>query len=155
MYVTERGLPLTDPNYPNTRVDYTHCCGTLEAHGISACTTAEQMVKNIILSYWDVRARNGGHRNIASLLKGYKTPFPIFSASHIIFYQAMNPKEDNPRAYGEELLSYLHEHDLGVVVRGMPQVNPNSGNTITPFIWALHPDTLLKWELTQKVLPRE
>lgn len=111
-----------------------YCCGVKEIHGIQyhhrflniPCTgnyTYEPLsVLEILTQVRDLYANIGNNR-----------PFLIFTDN------------DNSRK-GEVLAVYIEEHKLGTVQRSQLEYNPNSGNRIVVYVWAVNAEALLSYK---------
>jgi len=46
---------------------------------------------------------------------------------------------------GKNLSKYITEKKLGDVIKTAPKTNPNSGNRVTVWVWAINEKSLLAW----------
>jgi len=46
---------------------------------------------------------------------------------------------------GRKLSKYITDNKLGDVIKTNPKTNPNSGNRVTVWVWAINETALLKW----------
>jgi hypothetical protein len=95
-------------------------CGLVEMAGISEFRTAEGCVAAVV-----------------DYFKG------IPSVSHFIFSQAMTRKIRS--GYGFRLAAYITKNQLGTVTASDSAVNPNSGNYIVVFVWAVDRKAISSW----------
>lgn len=66
---------------------------------------------------------------------GQEAPYPRFR--YLFFTQAVRPGTGMSVRYGERFANYIKEHDLGFVTQTGENVNPNSGNNLTVWIWTV------------------
>lgn len=67
--------------------------------------------------------------------------------SHIVFSQAYDrgAKVKPGQGYADKLAAYIRANDLGHVVRSRVATNPNSGNRLTVYLWAVNKRSLTSW----------
>ena len=64
--------------------------------------------------------------------------------------------ENTPRAYiifscqsnepaGRQLSAYIRQKNLGTIIKTKSKINPNSGNKITAWLWAVNNKELQEW----------
>ena len=98
------------------------CCGAREMHELKF-TSPKTAVKEVVLD----KFREGENFSVC------------------IFTGTARAK------YGKSLASYIKEHNLGTVVKVGPIKNPNSGNMIEVWTWAINSRKLKAWARTNEI----
>lgn len=108
-------------------LDDTSCCGIKDLNGIQDNDEGDSVVATPFEVIGYVIGCGGFH-------VGHVRPFCAF----IMFSQAqfLGAGKSVNKA-GTNLAAYIHKNKLGKVVRLPAAKNPNSGNKVTPFMWAV------------------
>ena len=136
----------TSNEYPRNHVlvHHLHCCGIKELKGISY-VTPKDAIQDFCFQRTapDVIADGytGTHQSqmVRDILVRQK-----FGCAFVIFTHA-SPKGPMSGSYGENLKAYIIEQKLGNVTIAGKERNPNSGNIVTVYLWAVNHDALFSW----------
>lgn len=102
------------------------CCGLGELSGLSRIEhNNTKVIEEILCDIWrQIRASNQ---------KDHVAERAVY-----VFTQAQSRYSPYPQTYGENFASYLVRNSLGEVVRTpVARVNPNSGNKLLAWLWAV------------------
>jgi hypothetical protein len=102
------------------------CCGVRELHGISIISDPRQAIGYTVAK----TCRPDGFSRCA---------FILFTAA------GGGGVEAAAKGYWHRLRHYIEEQKLGEIVEGPPRRNPNTGNWVIVYIWALDRDALVAW----------
>lgn len=110
------------------------CCAVNELHGLEGSEDIpKDLIGHLITDYYaPAYVDDWTGQNVEE-----RFTFPAF----FIFTQA----SDGDSEYGEELKELIAEKKLGEVVQIGPRKNPNSGNKVIIYTWAIDPDALEAW----------
>lgn len=102
----------------------TQCCGLREIEQLSGRTPKKSMklVCNDLINGFDGRT----------------------SGAFILFTGIKRSK------YGEKFQEFIEQNELGEVIVTKEKKNPNSGNNLKVWVWAIEPKKLKKWYLKNK-----
>lgn len=111
-----------------------NCCGIREIYPIEDGKDA----RDTILSLCRLCSGNVdgwySHNELPRLKRG------TFEFCSLIFSQA-----SGRNSYGYDLAKFIAANNLGDVVKGTPALNPNTGNSIVPWIWKVNRTALAKF----------
>lgn len=108
------------------------CCGVRELSGLSGHRSAAAAIRAFIAN----ASYTPDH-----IQKGVVYP-PRFRFA--VFSQASQPM-GKQASYGERFATYLTKMKLGEVTETATHVNPNSGNNLKVWVWAVDHDAMIEW----------
>ncbi len=106
-----------------SEVRNTSCCGLQEIAGITEHNDPKETISLVAQNRYEEEDANGA--------------FYFFTDTH----EAKNAKK---------LARYIHMNGLGRVTRSRSKRNPNTGNMLIVFMWALNGPALKKWHKAHK-----
>lgn len=119
-------------------ISNTSCCGLDELHGI-----AEEQPENILEAlvqhvYHPARPEyRYDYKTSKQVETGRTIPEKWTTNAFYLFTQATNDEEGLDDPYGDRLKAFIEGHNLGTVAMTESRVNPNSGNEVTVYVWAV------------------
>lgn len=114
------------------------CCGLRELNSISNHSTPAEALKKACSELIPYNLYTPKPSN-------KKLDIDHLEFSQVVFSQAYVPGRTSKTGYGDRLMAFIEEHNLGTVVRGRTNTNPNSGNRLTVFLWAVNRAALVRW----------
>lgn len=100
-------------------LESTQCCGIKEIANIAEDRNSKETVRQLYEEIYE------NDKN----------------ASFFIFSDICRKK------YGKNLHKYIIKNHLGEVIKSKSQINPNSSNSLTMWIWTLNRKNLKKWSI--------
>ena len=111
------------------------CCGIKELHGISNYESAYAVLQDLgELTYRHKETSAGPNGKLVVLDR----PFTNFR--YVLFSQARTDT-----VYGTNLAAFIQKHKLGTLVETGTHVNPNTGNPLKAWLWAVDHDATKTW----------
>jgi len=104
------------------------CCGIKEFGGLSNYTSAKAAMTDFCKGWSPTRDPSYGNYS------------PNFNCAFAIFSEA-----GSGATYGTKFAAYITKNKLGEVTEVPGKRNPNSGNNVRPFVWALDAKALQTW----------
>ena len=111
------------------------CCGVRELNNLSGGNSPKEVVQQLC---------NGGEYlyDQSILRENPRARQERGRYAFIIFSQAGPPRTTH---YGTDLAKFITKNRLGTVTESPYKINPNTGNKLRVWIWALDPVGITKW----------
>ena len=156
----ERGLALA--RYFDVVAEPTACCAVQEVNGISDTYLQCLPVEYTLAAMLEVYHYNSGEQMqfgpnaypadscpcgipgffiFTEVVGGQPSKSKITSAKRVLKSAFVEPTEN----YGERLADYITAQNLGTVTASAINRNPNSGNDVRVFVWAVDKHALTDW----------
>ena len=103
-------------------IDNTNCCGIDEIHNL-----VENPVSNILAVVYNVNNWSCDDNGFL-----FDSPRGMYMFSDIDTFASGNKC---PANYGKKTASFIKRHKLGTVTKSKNFLNPNTGNTLTVWLW--------------------
>lgn len=114
----------------------TACCGLREAANLSTNRTAEAAMKSFVDLAFDTE--EVWNKDVQEFI-------PAKASAHARFRFLVFTQAGRTTKYGDNFANFIRRHELGEVVETNTHINPNSGNPLKIFTWAINWDRLAAW----------
>lgn len=118
----------------------THCCGLGDLAGIQDGDVTPEQCVTAVLNDQPVAF-------VTFAQATFNTSSDLDSPEDVRLYKHIN-------GAGKRLAAYIRKHKLGSVTGGSVHRNPNSGNPLRVWLWALDREAIRKWYNARKSKPR-